>query len=233
MLFQPAIIALLLAAGLAVLMLAGAAPFAVQVIRHWDIGSGSERQLALERRTYLFSTLLAFVLVAQLAALLLRPKEAATGPLGRFFAWFNRSFEKVTHGYVNVSGAAIRRTARSLLLLAGLGAIGLGLAGIVRLVGQREQHEQARCAALRGEGAVAHQPEIEPRHGHRSRNVQLGVQNEVHDGEEADQDEEQAVAAQFKDLLAGHRGDVSHGGNSESFVLGSRRSRSHRRPGRS
>ena len=41
MLFQPAIIALLLAAGLAVLMLAGAAPFAVQVIRHWDIGSGS------------------------------------------------------------------------------------------------------------------------------------------------------------------------------------------------
>ena len=71
MLFQPAIIALLLAAGLAVLMLAGAAPFAVQVIRHWDIGSGSERQLALERRTYLFSTLLAFVLVAQLAALLL------------------------------------------------------------------------------------------------------------------------------------------------------------------
>ena len=55
MLFQPAIIALLLAAGLAVLMLAGTAPFAVQVIRHWDIGSGSERQLALERRTYLFS----------------------------------------------------------------------------------------------------------------------------------------------------------------------------------
>ena len=43
----------------------------MQVIRHWDIGSGSERQLALERRTYLFSTLLAFVLVAQLAALLL------------------------------------------------------------------------------------------------------------------------------------------------------------------
>ncbi len=71
MLFQPAIIALLMAAGLAVLMLAGAAPFAIQVIRHWDIRSGSERQLALERRTYLFSTLLSFVMVAQLAALLL------------------------------------------------------------------------------------------------------------------------------------------------------------------
>ncbi|MBS1129829.1 MAG: hypothetical protein H6R16_831 [Proteobacteria bacterium] len=71
MLFQPAIIALLMAAGVAVLMLLAAAPFAVQVIRHWDIHSGSERQLALERRTYLFSTLLSFVMLAQLAALLL------------------------------------------------------------------------------------------------------------------------------------------------------------------
>lgn len=71
MLFQPAIIALLLAAGLAVLMLAVATPFAVQVIRHWDIRSGSEFQLQLERRTYLFSTLVSFVLVVQLGALLL------------------------------------------------------------------------------------------------------------------------------------------------------------------
>jgi hypothetical protein len=71
MLFQPAIIALLMAAGVAVLMLTAAAPFAVQVILRWDIRSGSEQQLALERRTYLFSTLLSFVFVIQLAALLL------------------------------------------------------------------------------------------------------------------------------------------------------------------
>jgi len=71
MLFQPAIIALLMAAGLAVIMLAAVTPFAVQIIRHWDIGSGSERQLAFERRTYLFSTLLGFVMVVQLGALLL------------------------------------------------------------------------------------------------------------------------------------------------------------------
>ncbi len=71
MLFQPAIIALLMAAGVAVLMLTVAAPFAVQVILRWDIRSGSEQQLALERRTYLFSTLLSFVFVIQLAALLL------------------------------------------------------------------------------------------------------------------------------------------------------------------
>jgi len=71
MLFQPAIIALLLASALCVLALAASAPFALEVIRRWDITSGSERQLQLERRTYLFSTLLTFVLALQLAAVLL------------------------------------------------------------------------------------------------------------------------------------------------------------------
>ena len=40
MIFQPAIIALLLASIVSVAMLAAAAPFAVQVIRHWDIEIG-------------------------------------------------------------------------------------------------------------------------------------------------------------------------------------------------
>ncbi|MDP1606481.1 MAG: hypothetical protein Q8L93_07580 [Rhodocyclaceae bacterium] len=71
MIFQPTIIALLLAAGLGLAMLLAAAPFAVQIIRHWNIRSGSERQLQLERRTYLFSTLLSFVLAIQGIALLL------------------------------------------------------------------------------------------------------------------------------------------------------------------
>ncbi|MDP2132619.1 MAG: hypothetical protein Q8J99_03330 [Sulfuritalea sp.] len=71
MLFQPAIIALLLASALCVLALAASAPFALEVIRRWDIKSGSDRQLQLERRTYLFSTLLTFVLALQLAAVLL------------------------------------------------------------------------------------------------------------------------------------------------------------------
>jgi hypothetical protein len=70
-LFQPAIIALLLASAANVIILFGIAPFAVDVIRHWDIASGSERQLALERRTYLMSTLLTFVMATQLLALLL------------------------------------------------------------------------------------------------------------------------------------------------------------------
>lgn len=71
MLFQPAIIALLLASALSVGMLAAAAPFAIQLIRRWDIASGSELQLQLERRTYLFSTLTALVFGAQMLALLL------------------------------------------------------------------------------------------------------------------------------------------------------------------
>ena len=71
MIFQPAIIALLLASAVSVTLLAAAAPFAVQVIRHWDIASGSERQLQLERRTYLFSTLAVFVMATQLLSLLL------------------------------------------------------------------------------------------------------------------------------------------------------------------
>jgi hypothetical protein len=69
--FQPAIIALLLAAGISLAMLLIASPFAVQVIRHWDITSGSERQLKLERLTYLFSTLVAFVCLIQILAALL------------------------------------------------------------------------------------------------------------------------------------------------------------------
>jgi hypothetical protein len=71
MIFQPAIIALLLSSAICVLALAASAPFAFEVIRRWDIRSGSERQLALERRTYLFSTLLSLVLVVQLASVLL------------------------------------------------------------------------------------------------------------------------------------------------------------------
>lgn len=71
MLFQPAIIALLLASGLAALMLAASVPFAVAVLRRWDLSSGAEAQLALERRTYLVATLLKIVMVAELAALIL------------------------------------------------------------------------------------------------------------------------------------------------------------------
>ncbi len=71
MLFQPAILALLIASAANVAVVVGVAPFAVSILRHWDLRSGSERQLCLERRTYLMSTMVAFVLGVQLVSLLL------------------------------------------------------------------------------------------------------------------------------------------------------------------
>jgi HAE1 family hydrophobic/amphiphilic exporter-1 len=62
-----------------------------------------------------------------LAALLLRPKkkEKAHGPLGRFYDWFNRSFEKTRHLYLGVSLWFIRKAVWVLvaLLLVGVAAI--------------------------------------------------------------------------------------------------------------
>lgn len=71
MLLNPAIIALLMVSAVVSLMLLLASFFALQILRHWDISSGSEIQLRLERRTYLVSTLLNLVLVTQLISLLL------------------------------------------------------------------------------------------------------------------------------------------------------------------
>ena len=75
----------------------------------------------------LISAFNALTLSPALAALLLRPKRPSTGLLGRFFAAFNRFFERATEGYVKVSAGAIKRAARTMLLLAGLGVIGVGI----------------------------------------------------------------------------------------------------------
>ncbi|CDI01908.1 conserved membrane hypothetical protein [Candidatus Competibacter denitrificans Run_A_D11] len=71
MLITPAIIALhLITAGVTgTVVLAGG--FAVQILRSWDIHSGSELQIRLERQTYLISTLLGFALCAELLSLVL------------------------------------------------------------------------------------------------------------------------------------------------------------------
>lgn len=71
MLLNPSIMALILVSVIVSFMLLLAAGFSVQVLRHWDVNSGSERQLELERRTYLISTILAFCFFAELISLLL------------------------------------------------------------------------------------------------------------------------------------------------------------------
>lgn len=71
MIFQPAIVALLLASALSSALVAACVPFAIAVLRRWDLACGSEAQLRLERRTYLVATLLKIVLATEAAALVL------------------------------------------------------------------------------------------------------------------------------------------------------------------
>ena len=57
----------------------------------------------------LFSAFNALSLSPALAALLLKPKKESRGPLARFFAWFNRVFAHITHGYVSFSAVLLRK----------------------------------------------------------------------------------------------------------------------------
>ena len=72
----------------------------------------------------LISAFNALTLSPALAAMLLRPRTEAWGPLGMFFRWFNRVFGMATNGYVNVCSLLIRR-----MSIAGLVLI-LSLVGI-------------------------------------------------------------------------------------------------------
>lgn len=71
MLTSPAVLAQNGGALLVTLLMLIAAVQAVPILRHWDLASGSERQIALERRTYLIATLVAWCLASELVALLL------------------------------------------------------------------------------------------------------------------------------------------------------------------
>jgi HAE1 family hydrophobic/amphiphilic exporter-1 len=67
----------------------------------------------------------ALTLSPALAGLLLRPKKDSRGLLRRFFDWFNRIFERATHGYVRLSGVLIRKSALALAALVVFGVAGL------------------------------------------------------------------------------------------------------------
>ena len=82
-----------------------------------------------------------------LAALLLRPRKEARGPLGAFFRWFNRVFGRATDGYVNWCHHLIRKSALAMIMLAGL-AVLAGFFG-----GRLPQELPAR----RGPGLLLHE----------------------------------------------------------------------------
>jgi hypothetical protein len=71
MIFHPAIIALYVSSLLISFMVLFGASYGIQILRRWDIKSGSELQLILERKTYLISTLLTYLFGFQLLSLFL------------------------------------------------------------------------------------------------------------------------------------------------------------------
>ncbi len=79
----------------------------------------------------LISAFNALTLSPALCGLLLRPRQAARGPLGKFYAGFNRVFGWTTTGYVGVCGRLVRKAGLSLVLLVGVvvltGLLGRGI----------------------------------------------------------------------------------------------------------
>jgi hypothetical protein len=71
MILDPSILALLVSSLLISLTTLYACGYGVRILRRWDIVSGSELQLALERRTYLISTIVSYFLAFQLLSLVL------------------------------------------------------------------------------------------------------------------------------------------------------------------
>jgi hypothetical protein len=71
MVLSPAIIALIAGSWLISAFAVYASVIGVQIIRRWDIQSGSEMQLALERKTYLISAILAYLFAFELFSLFL------------------------------------------------------------------------------------------------------------------------------------------------------------------
>lgn len=71
MILSPAIIALETGSLLASSYAAYASLVAVQIIRDWDITSGSERQLVIEKKTYLISTIFAWLMALEIVSLFL------------------------------------------------------------------------------------------------------------------------------------------------------------------
>ena len=71
MIVQPAVLAILIGSILTSLMLLFSVSSGVLILRKWDLQSGSELQLSLEKRTYLISTILSYAFGFQLLSFFL------------------------------------------------------------------------------------------------------------------------------------------------------------------
>ena len=71
MIFHPAVIALYVGSVLISFIILYSTSYGIQIVRKWDINSGSELQLVLERKTYLISTFLTYLFGFELVSLFL------------------------------------------------------------------------------------------------------------------------------------------------------------------
>ena len=71
MILDAAVLALTGGSLLACATAVAAAGLGTHILAHWDLSSGSDLQLRLERRTYLISTLLSYVMITQIVSLFL------------------------------------------------------------------------------------------------------------------------------------------------------------------
>jgi multidrug efflux pump len=71
----------------------------------------------------IFSAFNALTLSPALSALLLRPKKESRGPLGKFFAWFNRVFTSATNHYVTWCRFFIHKLSFAVILLLGFAVL--------------------------------------------------------------------------------------------------------------
>jgi hydrophobic/amphiphilic exporter-1 (mainly G- bacteria), HAE1 family len=67
----------------------------------------------------MLSTFNALSLSPALAAMLLKPKEKnkSRGPLGKFYDWFNRWFDKARNGYLKIAGMLVRKIVFTAIML--------------------------------------------------------------------------------------------------------------------
>ncbi len=79
----------------------------------------------------LFSALNALTLSPALSAMLLKPKGEKKSPLDRFYKWFNKYFDKFTDGYVSFTGIFVRKSLRSVVFVAVIIVLIIGLFRIV------------------------------------------------------------------------------------------------------
>ena len=75
----------------------------------------------------IFSAFNALTLSPALCALILKPRQHFRGPIGWFFGWFNRVFHRSRNGYINFSRLLIHKSGFSLIFLALVAVLGVGL----------------------------------------------------------------------------------------------------------